>query len=61
MPRGRAIRSPSGAGASAHDTASPVTVAQREEPDRRVDEFERFDAAGISWSDVLFRIRTRRT
>ena len=39
--------------------AIPLTSAQREELDRRLDELEREGPAGIPWEDVLRRIRGR--
>ena len=39
--------------------AIPLTSAQREELDRRLDELEREGPAGIPWEDVLRRIRRR--
>lgn len=35
----------------------PLTAAQREELDRRLDEIEQGDDAGIPWDEVLTRIR----
>lgn len=37
----------------------PLTDAQREELDRRLDELERDGAQGIPWQDVLEQIRRR--
>ena len=37
--------------------ALPLTEAQREELDRRIDEMDREDSLGIPWHDVLKRIR----
>lgn len=37
-----------------------LTPAQAEELDRRLDEVEKGDRAGIPWNDVLRRIRERR-
>jgi len=37
--------------------ALPLTQAQREELDRRIDEMDREDSLGIPWHDVLKRIR----
>ena len=37
----------------------PLTDAQREELDRRLDDVERSSPAGISWEKVLQQIRTR--
>jgi putative addiction module component (TIGR02574 family) len=39
--------------------AIPLTSAQREELDRRLDELEREGPVGIPWEDVLRRIRCR--
>lgn len=39
--------------------AIPMTDAQREELDRRLDELDREGPIGIPWNDVLDRIRTR--
>ena len=39
--------------------AVPLTNAQREELDRRLDELDREGPAGIPWEDVLRRIRSR--
>ena len=38
----------------------PVTQAQRDELDRRLDELEADGAVGIPWDEVLTRIRERR-
>jgi putative addiction module component (TIGR02574 family) len=40
--------------------AIPMTDAQKEEPDRRLDELDRDGPAGIPWNEVLDRIRNRR-
>jgi len=37
----------------------PLTDAQREELDRRLDDLERSGAEGIPWNEVLRRIRDR--
>jgi putative addiction module component (TIGR02574 family) len=37
----------------------PLTDAQRDELDRRLDDLERDDPLGIPWDDVLSRIRNR--
>lgn len=37
----------------------PLTQAQKEELDRRLDEIDEGDDAGIPWDDVLERIRNR--
>ena len=39
----------------------PVTQAQKEELDRRLDEIDEGDDVGIPWDDVLERIRKRLT
>ena len=39
--------------------AIPLTNAQREELDRRLDELDRDGPAGIPWEEVLRRIRSR--
>jgi len=39
--------------------AIPLTDAQREELDRRLDELDRDGPVGIPWEDVLRRIRGR--
>ena len=44
---------------SATPEAVPLTNAQREELDRRLDELDREGPAGISWEEVLGRIRGR--
>ncbi len=38
--------------------AIPLTNAQREELDRRLDELDREGPAGIPWEEVLRRIRS---
>lgn len=37
----------------------PITEAQREELDRRLDDLDREGPIGIPWDEVLRRIRTR--
>jgi putative addiction module component (TIGR02574 family) len=37
----------------------PLTSAQREELDRRLDDLERSGPAGIPWDDVVQQIRSR--
>ncbi len=44
---------------SATPEAIPLTNAQREELDRRLDELDRDGPAGIPWEEVLRRIRSR--
>ena len=44
---------------SATPEAIPLTDAQREELDRRLDELDRDGPSGIPWDEVLRRIRTR--
>jgi putative addiction module component (TIGR02574 family) len=39
--------------------AVPLTNAQREELDRRLDELERDGPVGIPWQEVLGRLRSR--
>ncbi len=39
--------------------ALPLTDGQREELDRRLDELEAEGAVGISWDEVVSRIRSR--
>ena len=39
--------------------AVPMTDAQREELDRRLDELDREGPVGIPWDEVLDRIRSR--
>ena len=39
--------------------AIPLTGAQREELDRRLDDLERSGPEGIPWEEVLQQIRTR--
>lgn len=38
----------------------PLTDAQREELDRRLDDLEKDPSRGIPWEDVIQRIRNRR-
>ncbi|MBI4480284.1 MAG: addiction module protein [Acidobacteria bacterium] len=42
---------------SAKPEALPLTHAQREELDRRLDDLDREGPAGIPWEEVLGRIR----
>ena len=44
---------------SATPEAIPLTTAQREELDRRLDELDRDGPSGIPWDDVLRQIRSR--
>jgi len=44
---------------SAAPGASPLTQAQRQELDRRLDDLEREGPAGIPWEDVLRAIKKR--
>jgi putative addiction module component (TIGR02574 family) len=44
---------------SATPEAIPLTSAQREELDRRLDELDRDGPAGIPWDEVLRWIRSR--
>ena len=44
---------------SATPEAVPLTNAQREELDRRIDELDRDGPVGIPWEEVLRRIRSR--
>jgi putative addiction module component (TIGR02574 family) len=44
---------------SANPDAIPLTDAQREELDRRLDDLEREGPVGIPWEEVLARIRAR--
>jgi putative addiction module component (TIGR02574 family) len=39
--------------------AIPITDAQREELDRRLDDLDHEGPVGIPWKDVLARIRSR--
>ena len=44
---------------SATPEATPLTGAQHQELDRRLDELDRDGPAGIPWEEVLQRIRSR--
>ena len=44
---------------SAAPEAIPLTTAQREELDRRLDELDQEGPIGIPWEEVLQRIRAR--
>ena len=44
---------------SAKPEALPLTSAQREELDRRLDDLDREGPVGIPWEEVLGRIRQR--
>ena len=44
---------------SAKPEALPLTGAQREELDRRLDDLDREGPVGIPWEEVLGRIRQR--
>jgi putative addiction module component (TIGR02574 family) len=44
---------------SATPEAIPLTNAQREELDHRLDQLDRDGPAGIPWEEVLHRIRNR--
>ena len=44
---------------SATPEAIPLTDAQREELDRRLDDLDREGPVGIPWNEVLDRIRAR--
>jgi len=44
---------------SANPDAVPLTPAQRDELDSRLDELDREGPGGIPWEDVLHRIRSR--
>jgi putative addiction module component (TIGR02574 family) len=44
---------------SATPEAVPLTGAQREELDRRLDELDREGPVGIPWDEVMRRIRSR--
>ena len=44
---------------SATPEAIPLTNAQHEELDRRLDELDRDGPVGIPWEEVLSRIRSR--
>ena len=37
----------------------PLTTAQREELDRRLDEVDRYGPSGIPWDEVLRRLRSK--
>ena len=39
--------------------AIPLTEAQREELDRRLDEVDRYGPDGIPWDEVLRRLRSK--
>ena len=45
---------------SATPEAVPLTTAQREELDRRLDELDQDGNSGISWEDVLHRVRSHK-
>jgi putative addiction module component (TIGR02574 family) len=40
--------------------AVPLTTAQREELDRRLDELDQGGVSGIPWEDVLHRVRSHK-
>ena len=44
---------------AARPEAVPLTQAQHEELDRRLDDLEREGPVGIPWEEVLSRIRSR--
>ena len=44
---------------SSNPDAVPLTAAQREELDRRLDEIDREGPVGIPWDEVMRRIRSR--
>ena len=44
---------------SASPASVPVTDAQREELDRRLDDLDRDGPVGIPWNEVLSRLRSR--
>jgi putative addiction module component (TIGR02574 family) len=44
---------------SADPASIPVTYAQREELDRRLDDLDRDGPAGIPWDEVLARLRSQ--
>jgi len=44
---------------SATPEAIPLTTAQREELDRRLDELDREGPSGTPWEEALHRIRSR--
>lgn len=43
----------------AHPDQLPLTAAQRDELDRRLEELDRGETDGIPWNEVLERIRNR--
>ena len=45
---------------SQNPNSIPLTKAQQEELDRRIDELDRGDTEGIPWDDVLARLRGNR-
>ena len=45
---------------SATPEAVPLTTAQREELDRRLDELDQEGPSGIPWEDVLHRVRNHK-
>ncbi|HKA44840.1 MAG TPA: addiction module protein [Burkholderiales bacterium] len=45
---------------SENPEAIPLTEAQQEELDRRLDDLDREGPVGIPWNEVLTRIRSRR-
>jgi len=45
---------------SATPEAIPLTTAQREELDRRLDELDREGPGGIPWEEVFHRVRARK-
>ncbi len=44
----------------ANPESVPLTSAQRDELDRRLNDLDREGPVGIPWEDVLHRIRSRR-
>jgi putative addiction module component (TIGR02574 family) len=46
---------------SLSDDDVPLTAAQREELDRRLDELDREGPSGIPWEEVLRRLKTDST
>jgi putative addiction module component (TIGR02574 family) len=46
---------------SLSDDDGPLTPAQREELDRRLDELDRDGPSGIPWEEVLRRLKTDAT
>ena len=42
-----------------HPEQLPLTAAQREELDRRLDELDRGETEGIPWEEVLERLRNQ--